>query len=50
MGVPASGSPLRVRGMTWHRFEDGRLAEGWDSWNLGAVLRQITDAGRAPNA
>lgn len=42
LGVEATGRPLRSRGMTWQRFEDGLLAEGWDSWDLAAVMQQIT--------
>lgn len=47
LGIPATGSSLRVSGMTWHRFAEGRLAEGWDRWDLGSVLRQLTPAATA---
>jgi steroid delta-isomerase-like uncharacterized protein len=42
LGVPACHRPIEVRGMTWHRYEDGVLAEGWDSWNLGALMQHLT--------
>jgi hypothetical protein len=28
--------------MTWHRFRDGRLVEGWDSWNVGGLVQQLS--------
>ena len=40
-GIPPTGKPVRVRGMTWHRFRDGRLVEGWDSWNVGGLVQQL---------
>jgi steroid delta-isomerase-like uncharacterized protein len=41
LGVAATGRQVRFRGMTWHRFEDGRLVEGWDSWNADGLLREL---------
>jgi steroid delta-isomerase-like uncharacterized protein len=38
LGIPASNREIRFRGMTWMRFENGKIAEGWDSWNLGGLL------------
>jgi steroid delta-isomerase-like uncharacterized protein len=35
LGVPA-------RGMTWMRFRDGRLSEGWDCWNADGLRRQLS--------
>jgi steroid delta-isomerase-like uncharacterized protein len=46
MGVPASGRPIRVFGMSWLRYQDGRIVEGWDSWSRGSLMQQI--AGEAP--
>jgi steroid delta-isomerase-like uncharacterized protein len=40
-GFPATGRPVRVRGLSWLCFADGRLVEGWDSWNLGALLEEL---------
>src|SRR5215472_14867860 len=42
LGMPASGRAVSFRGMTWMRFENGRVIEGWDSWNLGQLLQELT--------
>jgi steroid delta-isomerase-like uncharacterized protein len=47
LGFAASGKPVEFRGMTWQRFANGKLVEGWDSWNQGelfAALRPVTPA------
>ena len=28
--------------MTWLRFADGKLVEGWDQWNMGGVMQLLT--------
>ena len=38
LGIPASGRKIQFRGMTWMIFKDGKVVEGWDSWNLGGLL------------
>lgn len=45
LGIPASGRSMRFRGMTWMVFRDGKIVEGWDAWNLGALL----EACRSPD-
>jgi len=49
--VPASASSLQqARGLARHdlvRFKDGQIVRGWDSWNLGALLKQL--GARTPN-
>lgn len=42
LGVPACHKPVEVRGMTWHRFEDGVMVEGWDAWNIGGLMQHLT--------
>ena len=46
LGIPASGREVKFRGMTWMLFRDGKVVEGWDSWNLGGLLNDC----RAGNA
>jgi steroid delta-isomerase-like uncharacterized protein len=42
LGVPATGKPMRVTGMTWARFDqNGRLAEGWNSFDRLGMLQQL---------
>jgi steroid delta-isomerase-like uncharacterized protein len=43
-GVSPTGKVVRFRGMTWQRFQDGQLVEGWDSWNLGGLVQQLARA------
>ncbi len=38
---PATGRAVRFRGMTWMRFRGGKLAEGWDAWDAGGLLKQL---------
>jgi len=42
LDVKATGRQIQVRGTTWHRYEAGRLVEGWDCWNADGLLRQLT--------
>ncbi len=41
MGVPASHRTIESAGMTMFRFEDGRVKEGWWSWDAVAMMRQL---------
>jgi steroid delta-isomerase-like uncharacterized protein len=41
LGFAASRRPARFRGMTWLRFAGGKITEGWDAWNQGALLEQL---------
>jgi steroid delta-isomerase-like uncharacterized protein len=43
-GFPASQKPVAFRGMTWLRFENGAIVEGWDSWNQGGLFQQLQAA------
>jgi steroid delta-isomerase-like uncharacterized protein len=44
LGVPRTGSRVEIRGMTWHRYEGGKMVEGWDCWNHGALVSSLRDA------
>jgi steroid delta-isomerase-like uncharacterized protein len=41
LGFPASGKRASFRGMTWLRFNDGCIVEGWDAWNEGRLIQEL---------
>jgi len=42
MGPEATMKSIPFRGISWVRFDKGRIVEGWDSWNLGKLLTEMT--------
>jgi steroid delta-isomerase-like uncharacterized protein len=42
LGIPPSGRAVQARGMSWFRFRDGRMAEGWDSWDQSGLLKSLS--------
>jgi steroid delta-isomerase-like uncharacterized protein len=41
LGIAATAQAVEFRGLTWMRFSHGKLVEGWDAWNQGALLEQL---------
>ncbi len=41
MGCDPTGAQVQFRGMTWLRFEGGKMAEGWDAWDLSGLLQKL---------
>jgi steroid delta-isomerase-like uncharacterized protein len=41
LGIASTGEDVTFRGMTWLRFADGRIAEGWDAWNQGKLVGHL---------
>lgn len=41
LGMPATGKPVRVTGITIARIRDGQIIEGWDNWDQLGMLQQI---------
>ncbi|MGO9087740.1 MAG: ester cyclase [Terriglobales bacterium] len=41
MGLPATGKPINVSGMTLFRFRAGKISEEWNAWSMLSVLKQV---------
>ena len=41
LGMPASGRTVRSGGISIARIVDGKIVEGWDSWDQLGMLEQI---------
>jgi steroid delta-isomerase-like uncharacterized protein len=48
--VPATGRKASFSGMTWLRFADGKIIEGWDRWNAHALLALLASGAETANA
>jgi predicted ester cyclase len=44
LGVPATGRPVAFKGLTWLRFADGQIVEGWDGWDFTGLLVDVGGA------
>src|SRR5262249_5884477 len=42
LGLPPSLRRATFGGMSWLVFAEGRIIRGWDSWNQGLLLQQLT--------
>jgi len=40
-GIPATGKPVKARGLQISRFEDGKMVERWGSSDELGILKQI---------
>ena len=41
LGIQATRTSVDFRGMTLQRFREGRIVEGWDSWNQGVLVETL---------
>lgn len=41
LGLVPTGRRLSFRGMTWMIVRDGKIVQGWDAWNQGALLQSL---------
>jgi predicted ester cyclase len=44
LGIAPTQRAVVFRGMSWLRFSNGLLVEGWDSWNQGGLLAELQPA------
>jgi predicted ester cyclase len=38
LGLKPTQRPVAIRGTTWMRVKDGKLIEGWDTWNFDGLM------------
>jgi steroid delta-isomerase-like uncharacterized protein len=48
LGFPANGRTFVSPGMTWIRYQDGRMREGLNCWDFGGLVAGLRDG--APEA
>jgi steroid delta-isomerase-like uncharacterized protein len=41
MGIPPTGVRITVTGISMSRFADGKLAEGWNSYDILGMMQQL---------
>ncbi|MEZ0387714.1 MAG: ester cyclase, partial [Verrucomicrobium sp.] len=41
-GMPPTGRKVTIHGMSWLKFRDGLLVEGWDHWNFSGLMGALT--------
>lgn len=46
-GLPPTNRKFSSRGISWLEFQNGRIVRGWDSWNLGALIANLSEAAKA---
>ena len=44
LGIAASHRAASFGGITWLRFSNGKIVEGWDRWNAGRLLQDLQGA------
>jgi len=40
-GVPATGKPVNVAGMSVYRVGNGQIQEGWNNWDALGMMQQL---------
>ncbi|MCF4139949.1 ester cyclase [Streptomyces sp. Tue 6430] len=46
LGLPATGQDVVMTGMTWQRFRDGMICEGWWQYDRAGLMRQLGVLGK----
>ena len=42
LGIPPTGKPVEVTGMSMARLRNGQMVEGWNSWDTMSLMQQIS--------
>jgi steroid delta-isomerase-like uncharacterized protein len=42
MGIPPTGRHIAIKGITIHRFANGKLVESWASYDMMGMIQQLT--------
>lgn len=46
-GIAATNAPVDFRGMSWAVVKDGKVVEGFDTWNLGGLVESLRSAAKS---
>jgi steroid delta-isomerase-like uncharacterized protein len=46
LGLKATNKTVNFRGLTWFRFDNGKIMEAWDGWNMGGLIQQLQEGAR----
>ncbi|MEV0638838.1 ester cyclase [Streptomyces sp. NPDC050619] len=46
LGIAATGQEVTMAGMTWHRFRDGKICEGWWQYDRAGLMEQLGVLGK----
>lgn len=41
LGIPPTGHPIEMSGLSWFVWKDGLVARGWDRWNRGRLMTDL---------
>lgn len=47
--MPASGKRITFRGLTWIRYRDGKMVEGFDCWNQAGLFQALASGAAPPS-
>jgi steroid delta-isomerase-like uncharacterized protein len=47
LGLPATGKHVSATGISIIRMAQGKMAEGWQNWDMLGLMQQITEAPKA---
>jgi len=48
-GLPATGRRINFRGLTWIRYRDGKMVEGFDCWNQSGLFQALVSGSPPPS-